>query len=138
MHDLLLHVPHKFAKVLGVEALDEGGALTVVLNDLAKGPTRIPLPPYWRIIRVPRMHPPTFSIVLTQVNWKFSRVASSQLPRVQSWRVSNGDLDSEWHKNGTLESVDWWKIAKTVNRITYRLTGTEASHPKQRRFGMEL
>ncbi|KAE8886556.1 hypothetical protein PF003_g29342 [Phytophthora fragariae] len=44
--------------------------------------------------------------LLTRGNWKFSRMASSQLPRVQSRRVSNGDLDSEWHKNGTLESVD--------------------------------
>ncbi|KAE9014089.1 hypothetical protein PR001_g15230 [Phytophthora rubi] len=74
---------------------------------------------------------------LTRGNWKFSRVASSQLPRVQSRRVSNGDQDSEWHKNGTLESVDKLKIARAVTRNTYRLTGTEASHPKQR-FGMEL
>ncbi|KAE8957726.1 hypothetical protein PR003_g33083 [Phytophthora rubi] len=33
--------------------------------------------------------------LLTRGNWKFSRMASSQLPRVQSRRVSNGDLDSE-------------------------------------------
>ncbi|KAE8961749.1 hypothetical protein PR001_g29944, partial [Phytophthora rubi] len=36
---------------------------------------------------------------VTRGNWMFSRVASSQLPRVQSRRVSNGDLVSEWHKN---------------------------------------
>ncbi|GMF27670.1 unnamed protein product [Phytophthora fragariaefolia] len=43
---------------------------------------------------------------LTRGNWKFSRVASSQLPRAQSRGISNGGLDSEWRKNGAPKSVD--------------------------------
>ncbi|GMF45802.1 unnamed protein product [Phytophthora fragariaefolia] len=66
---------------------------------------------------------------VTRGNWMFSRVASSQPPGLKIRGFSNGVMDSEWREYGTPERVDWSKIARTDARTTYRLTGTEASHP---------